>query len=290
MKTTTLLVLLLATLSCSKDATQQTVAAPLVPVARIDVVPGEAVIIVGDTQRLTAVAKDAKGNILPDRTVTWSLSDTSRAKISADGLVIGRGLGWVKVIAPSAGVTGSGMVGIDRMRPPPGHVAFVAVDPIGIYLKPGDTVRLKASARDVNGFPVLGRPVQWHSQKEHVLRVDQTGFVTALNYGKTSIIATIDSIQGNSIIEVAYPVVTFASVEVTPASATVGIGTTHKLTAIVKDANGNVLKDRTVTWTSSDKSMATVNAAGLVTALGAGTVTITATSEDRKGTSIITVQ
>src|SRR5205823_7327472 len=80
-----------------------------------------------------------------------------------------------------------------------------------------------------------------------------------------------------------------ASVSVTPATAPVPVGKTLQLTATPKDASGSPLTGRTVTWASSNTSVATVSAAGLVTGQVAGTATITATSEGQSGTAAITV-
>src|SRR3989442_13207909 len=66
-------------------------------------------------------------------------------------------------------------------------------------------------------------------------------------------------------------------------------GQTLQLTATIKDSAGNVLSGRAVTWTSSDASVATVSSSGLVGAVAAGSVTITATSEGRSGTAAIVV-
>src|SRR5204863_292932 len=80
-----------------------------------------------------------------------------------------------------------------------------------------------------------------------------------------------------------------ASVTVSPASGTVAVGGTLQLTATPKDANGTPLGGRTVTWGSSNTSVATVSASGLVTGMRAGTATITATGEGQSGTATITV-
>src|SRR5207245_20586 len=80
-----------------------------------------------------------------------------------------------------------------------------------------------------------------------------------------------------------------ASVSVSPASATVLAGQAVQLTATPKDANGNPLSGRGVTWSSSNTSVASVNASGLVSGVVAGSATITATSEGQSGTSAITV-
>src|SRR5205807_1690391 len=80
-----------------------------------------------------------------------------------------------------------------------------------------------------------------------------------------------------------------ASVSVSPASASVQVGNTVQLTAAPKDANGNPLSGRTVTWSSSNPSVATVDGTGLVTSVVAGSATITATSEGKSGTASVTV-
>src|SRR6266550_7653238 len=81
-----------------------------------------------------------------------------------------------------------------------------------------------------------------------------------------------------------------AAVSVSPASANVTVGATVQLSATVKDASGNTLTNRTVTWASSDSTIAPVNGSGLVTGkVSGGPITITATSESKSGTAAITV-
>lgn len=82
-----------------------------------------------------------------------------------------------------------------------------------------------------------------------------------------------------------------ASVTVSPPSASVQVGQTVQLTATLRDANGNPLSGRVVTWSSGDSTIARVGVGGtgLVTGRGAGSATITATSEGKSGTAAITV-
>lgn len=79
-----------------------------------------------------------------------------------------------------------------------------------------------------------------------------------------------------------------ASVDVQPATGTVDPGQTLQLTATPRDAAGTALS-RTVMWTTSSATVATVTTTGLVSAVAAGSATITATSEGRTGTAAITV-
>ena len=80
-----------------------------------------------------------------------------------------------------------------------------------------------------------------------------------------------------------------AAVEVTPASANIGVGQVMELTATPRDVNENPLAGRVVTWATNDASVATVTGSGLVSGVAAGSAVITATSEGRSGTSAITV-
>ena len=80
-----------------------------------------------------------------------------------------------------------------------------------------------------------------------------------------------------------------ATVTVSPGSLTLAVGQTGQLTATVRDGAGTVLTGRPITWTTNAGGVATVNGSGLVQALGAGTATITATSEGKTGTATVQV-
>ena len=86
------------------------------------------------------------------------------------------------------------------------------------------------------------------------------------------------------------PPAAVASIDLTDALAkTVKVGNTDQMTAVPKDAAGNALTGRVVTYSSSDPTIGTVDASGLVTGVAAGSVTITATCEGITATDTITV-
>src|SRR3989449_7096861 len=99
--------------------------------------------------------------------------------------------------------------------------------------------------------------------------------------------AAANGITGTAILAVSD--LSVASVAVSPAAATISVGSAQQLGAVVKDANGNVLTGRTVTWTTSSTTIATVSASGLVTGVAVGSATITATSDGQSGTASVTV-
>ncbi|MBK5014433.1 DUF1073 domain-containing protein [Pantoea sp. S62] len=79
-----------------------------------------------------------------------------------------------------------------------------------------------------------------------------------------------------------------AGVTVTPATASLAVGATRQLTGTVQPTDAT---DRTGTWTTSDATKATVSSTGLVTAVAAGSATITFRSNDGNftGSTAVTV-
>src|SRR6185436_3209168 len=75
-----------------------------------------------------------------------------------------------------------------------------------------------------------------------------------------------------------------ATVTASLASSSIVAGTTTQASAVLKDSQNRILSGRTITWSSDNTPIATVNQnTGLVTAVAAGTATITATSEGKSG-------
>src|SRR3989449_2938126 len=167
-------------------------------------------------------------------------------------------------------------------------VAAVDVSPATAAIYPNATVQLTATPKDAAGTPLTGRTVTWTTSNATVATVDVNGLVTGKTAGgPVTITATSEGKSGTSAVTVEPERV--ASVDVTPSPASVAVGTTLQLTATPKDAAGNPLTGRTVTWGTSDANLATVDANGLVTGKAAGgPVTITATSEGKSGSSAVT--
>src|SRR2546426_913599 len=166
-------------------------------------------------------------------------------------------------------------------------VASVSVNPASATVLAGQAVQLTATPKDANGNPLSGRTVTWSSSNTSVAIADVNGNVTGLAPGSATVTATSEGKPGAAAITVTS--VPVASVTASPASASVPEGQTVQLTATPRDANGNPLTGRVLSWSSGNTSIATVNASGLVSGVVAGSATITATSEGQSGTSAITV-
>ena len=80
-----------------------------------------------------------------------------------------------------------------------------------------------------------------------------------------------------------------AAVTIAPVTVELVIGASVQLRAATWDADGRVLRGRSVTWANSDPAVGAVSATGMVRALTRGSTTITATSEGQRGTSVVIV-
>ncbi len=168
--------------------------------------------------------------------------------------------------------------------PPP--VALLSVTPGSATLIPPQTNQLTASVLDAAGNVLTDRAITWSSSAPAVATVSASGLLTAVAAGTATITATSEGKSGSAAITV---VPSVALLSVTPVSARLVPQQTNQLTASTRDAAGNVLTGRTITWTSSAPVVATVSATGLVTAVTVGTATITAVSEGKSGSAAITV-
>ena len=151
----------------------------------------------------------------------------------------------------------------------------------------GATVQLTAEVHDQNARVMADATVTWSSGDTSVATVDASGLVTAVGNGAATITASAGSASGSAVVTVTQSV---ATVEVSPSAADLAaLGATVQLTAEALDANGHAVPEAEFSWESSDNSVATVDASGLVTAVGNGAATITASYEEHTVESMISV-
>ena len=166
----------------------------------------------------------------------------------------------------------------------------------------GDSVRLSATVLDEDGMAIEGVAVAWTSGDPGVATVDDDGWVVAQAGGATWIVAKFEELADSAAVEVELdeeeeeegeeedeededeedpgtdpdPEVV-VSVEIVPDSLEFhAIQDTTRLTAVVRDEDGEVVEGVAVVWASGDTTVATVDAEGLVVARGNGETEITA--------------
>jgi trimeric autotransporter adhesin len=248
--------------------------------------------------------------------VTWSSSVTGVATISSSGLATGTG-GGVSVItasipgaygpltassnitvtaSSSSGGSGSGSGGTTAPRALttvtiiPGSQTLSTVGETSQFLAIGTYNEAPTSAN-------LTNLVTWQSSDTTVAQVSSTGLVTGEGVGTATISALATGpdgsvIAGSGTVTVSNPVSSRAliALNVSPGSQTLTTaGEQAQFIAIGTYNSAPLSADLTdsVTWQSSDTSIATVNSSGVVTAVGAGTATITALGTGSSG-SVVT--
>src|SRR4029077_2281137 len=188
------------------------------------------------------------------------------------------------ISATSGGITGSATLTVTQVP-----VASVTVTLTSSSIPVGQATQANAVTKDASCNVLTGRSITWASSNTGVATVSTAGLVQAVAAGSATITATSEGISGSTGVTVTVTQVPVASVTVTLPLPNLTIGQTTQASAVTKDAGGNVLTGRTITWNSSNTTIATVSASGLVTAKGAGTASITATSEGIAGSASVTV-
>ncbi len=156
----------------------------------------------------------------------------------------------------------------------------------------GVATTFRAALLDAAGDTITARRATFsvHASDTTIASITATGGVaTGKVAGTARIIATAEEVADTSKFVVTLRPVN--TVTVTPADTTLRVGNTVQLTATLRASNNSVLTGRTVTWASSDTTIARVNASGLVTGVAASSqfATITATSEGRSGSARVIV-
>ena len=228
----------------------------------------------GDVYTLSATVSPSNAT---DRSLTWSSSDTSVATVS-NGAVTARGEGTATITARSSnGKTASCTVTVTEAYEEPGATAptSIVIDSSAITLEVDDYYELEATVFPLNA---TDRTVVWTTSDSSVARVSG-GLVTAVGTGVATITAlTSYGKSATCTVTVTAPAVEVESITLDRESNWIYEDESFTLTATISPSNAT---DKTVTWISSDTSVATVSN-GVVKAKTAGTATITATTANGK--------
>ena len=226
----------------------------------------EATLCENETITLTATISP---NHASNKNVTWNSSNTSVASVS-NGVVtaLKAGTTSITVKTEDGGKTATCYVTVIA------KVSNISLNKTSASLTEGDTLTLTATITPSNA---TNKNVTWKSSNTSVAKVSN-GVVTALKAGSTTITVTTEDGAKTATCQVTvnakvYPV---TSVSLSKSSTTLTEGGTITLTATINPSNAT---NKNVTWSSSNSSVASVSN-GVVTALKAGTATITVTTED----------
>jgi trimeric autotransporter adhesin len=141
----------------------------------------------------------------------------------------------------------------------------------------GKTYQLAVTVRDASSNVLTGRKVTFASEHPSVAEPDASGLVTTKLGDQVAIMkATVEGKTAQMPLKVLVPATKLVAA---PATNEVALGSTRALAATLTSASGEALPGRSVTWKSSNLAIAVVSASGVVTAVGIGSATITATGD-----------
>lgn len=272
-----------ATITATSDGKSATATVVVTPeaVQSIELTIPNATIQVGATATITATTKSASGGVLTGRTITWSSSAPDIATV-ANGTITGVAVGEATITASSEGKSASAVVTVV-----PVPVASVSITPASLSLELRKTGTLTATTKAADGSTLTGRTVTWESADAAIATVTAAGVVTGVAVGATQVTATSEGRSAS--VTVTITPIPVATIEITPATGSIGVGATLSITAVTKAANGEVLTGRDINWASDDPIIATV-ALGIVTGVSAGSTAIRASSEGATASATVVVK
>lgn len=235
----------------------------------------------GETLTLTATMNKDSG-VEADDVIAWDSSDPSIATVDNNGVVTAKKPGTVTIIATAVdgGVSAECTLTVEPIKS-----TDITLSSRAATLYVGKTLTLKATVYPADA---TNKTVTWSSSNSKVASVDKNGKVTAKKAGTAVITAkTADGLSTSATITVKNVKVT--GVKLNAKKVTRTVGKTKQLKATVRPSNAT---NKGVTWTSSNKRVATVTSKGKVRAKSPGKATITVKTKDGKykAKAVITVK
>ncbi|WP_182914454.1 Ig-like domain-containing protein [Paenibacillus sp. 1011MAR3C5] len=226
----------------------------------------------GLTQELVATVLPKHAT---NQNVIWTSSDDSIAKVSPSGGLkavvqgVSEGTATITVTAVDGEFTSSSIVTVEQVP-----VEGISLTPADVEMVVGTTQTLIPTITPENAS---NRNVSWESTSPSIATVNESGTVTALQPGTASITVTTEDGGYSASMVVTIKGIPVEKISLNHTKVTLAVDRTHLLSPAISPKNAT---NQHIIWTSSDSSVATVDASGRVTAEGPGHAIITATTED----------
>lgn len=271
---------------------------PVEGVKKLSVSPAELALSVGDEPFALQVTYDPSDY---DKSLfEWSTSD-SKVVTVADGVitVVGEGVATIKIKDTISGLEAATVVTVTTPVKE-AVISRIDISQVNLHLRVGeDAVQLTAACYDQDGNLIENYAgLEWSAEpmigengrEITVVEVSQLGVVTPRNAGSTQIVvrdSKISHVRAICNVTVSPAEIKVQEVKLEPSSKVIEIGQEFALTPVIAPANA---ENKTLTYTSSNESIVTVNAQGVVKGIVPGEAVVTATSVNgMKGTCKITV-
>ena len=220
---------------------------------------------VGSTEQLSV---SVSPNNATDKTVSWSSSNTKVAAVNNSGVVTAKAEGTATITAKTHnGKTATCKVTVQSNVVQP---TSVSLSEKSLNLNEGDSKKLSATVSPSNATKTL----TWKSSNTSVAAVDNNGNVTAKDAGSATItVTTQNGKTAQCQVNVYSRIINPTSISLSEGSIKLGEGENTSITAVISPSNAT---NQSVTWSSNNTSVATVNNNGHISALQQGTAVITA--------------
>lgn len=225
----------------------------------------------GKTYQLSATVTPESST---SKKVVWSSSNTKVVKVDAEGEVtaVDPGTAYIYCKTKDSGVTAKCKVTVKAVK-----ATSISFSSSSMTIEYSKTKTLKPTFKPSN---TTDKSLSWTSSNPKVVSVDKNGTIKGLQAGKSAVVtATTKTGKLTAKITVKVNPVSVSKITLNRTSQSMSKGGKFTLTATVKPSNAT---DKTLTWTSSNPSVATVDKNGKVTALKNGTTTITCKSANGK--------
>ena len=253
--------------------------------ASLELSPRELSLAIGTSADVQATLMGSDGmNSDVTSEATWTSTDPEVATVDG-GTVAGLALGTAEISVTASGVTATLTVTVTDAT-----LLTLSITPPDPALAKGLEKQLTATGVFTDDTTQdLTRQVTWNSAARRVATVNADGLLTAVSVGSAKITASLDDISASTVATVSAAVVD--AIALTPPEPSIPKGLTRELTATATLSDGTT-QDVTsqVEWTSSDESVATVDASsGVVSAIAVGDATISASLDGVTGFTELTV-
>ncbi len=254
-------------------------------VTAVTVTASSSSVVAGKTLQLSAKALYSDNTIQDvSGTATWQSSNPGTATVNSTGLLSGLTTGSTMVTATMGTTSGTMPFTVTAAA-----LSSIQIAPSSVSLAAGQTIQLQATGVFGDGTSQnVTSLVTWSSNNLAAATVDASGLVTAVTAGQATITAASGSVSATASITVT--ALSLTSITVTPASTSLDAGATQQYAAsgVFSDGSSADLTN-SVVWASGTTGVATISSSGMVTAVSAGTSSISATSGAVMGSTPLTV-
>ncbi|HLJ85961.1 MAG TPA: Ig-like domain-containing protein [Candidatus Angelobacter sp.] len=257
--------------------------------------------IVGSQQQFTATATFQDGTTQDVTALaSWSSSAPGIATINLNGVATAVSQGSANIVATFNTITGTTALTVQTPAPAPTPTPSATPTsqpaPVSLGVAPGNqSIPLGTSQQFVatehfsdGSTKDVSATVTWSSSSASVATISGSGLAHSVSVGSTTIAASLGTLNGSVTFAVGAAALKFVSIN--PSNSSIAVGTSQKFTATGAFTDGSTQDlSSSITWSSSNSAVVSVDNSGKATAKGQGNATVNATLGQVQGSAAIKI-